>query len=235
MDWLLSIFHSLFLPFQSTSLPDKKRGDPFMDDPKETDVVISLLQKHPRHNRSRQKQSYKLPPDPRLPGRRLILLDTPGFDNTDEAVDDKEVLRRIAVWLARSYSAHMQFAGIIYLHNISQPPKSVPRVHMDLEMLSKLSGTTAARNVVLATTKWRNAENHGEGRENMLRERHWRAMLESGSVLLRYDEKQESAQKILDHILKQEPLTAAQIQEEMIDGKKAIAKTEAGQSLIKTS
>lgn len=32
--------------------------------------------------------------------RRLILVDTPGFDDT--YIDDAEVLRRIAVWLAVS-------------------------------------------------------------------------------------------------------------------------------------
>ena len=37
---------------------------------------------------------------PLLRGKRLILLDTPGFEDTDghEAV----ILRRIAIWLARS-------------------------------------------------------------------------------------------------------------------------------------
>ena len=32
--------------------------------------------------------------------RRLVLVDTPGFDDTNEA--DSEILRRIAVWLASS-------------------------------------------------------------------------------------------------------------------------------------
>ena len=33
-------------------------------------------------------------------GRRLILVDTPGFNDT--YIDDSEILRRIAVWLASS-------------------------------------------------------------------------------------------------------------------------------------
>ena len=33
-------------------------------------------------------------------GRRVIIVDTPGFDDTYE--DDVEILRRIAVWLASS-------------------------------------------------------------------------------------------------------------------------------------
>ena len=36
----------------------------------------------------------------KLEGRRVIIVDTPGFDDTYE--DDVEILRRIAVWLASS-------------------------------------------------------------------------------------------------------------------------------------
>lgn len=39
-------------------------------------------------------------PHPTDSGRRIILVDTPGFDDT--YVDDAEILRRIALWLARS-------------------------------------------------------------------------------------------------------------------------------------
>jgi hypothetical protein len=35
-----------------------------------------------------------------LQGRRIIIVDTPGFDDT--YVTDEEILRRIAVWLADS-------------------------------------------------------------------------------------------------------------------------------------
>ena len=35
-----------------------------------------------------------------LDGRRVVLFDTPGFDDT--YVNDGEILRRIAVWLASS-------------------------------------------------------------------------------------------------------------------------------------
>jgi hypothetical protein len=35
-----------------------------------------------------------------LEGRRIVIVDTPGFDDT--YTDDQEILRRIAVWLASS-------------------------------------------------------------------------------------------------------------------------------------
>ena len=37
---------------------------------------------------------------PPLEGHRVIIVDTPGFEDTH--VDDVEILRRIAVWLASS-------------------------------------------------------------------------------------------------------------------------------------
>ena len=46
---------------------------------------------------------YEIVDNPRpleLGGNRVIIVDTPGFDDTH--VDDLEILRRIAVWLASS-------------------------------------------------------------------------------------------------------------------------------------
>ena len=44
---------------------------------------------------------YAIIDDPSLlKDRRIIIVDTPGFDDTYE--DDVEILRRIAVWLASS-------------------------------------------------------------------------------------------------------------------------------------
>ena len=43
---------------------------------------------------------HVITPHPTEPDRRVILVDTPGFDDT--YVDDAEILDRIALWLARS-------------------------------------------------------------------------------------------------------------------------------------
>jgi hypothetical protein len=39
-------------------------------------------------------------PHPGDPTRRIVFVDTPGFDDT--YIDDAEILKLIAVWLARS-------------------------------------------------------------------------------------------------------------------------------------
>ena len=41
-----------------------------------------------------------IPNRPELRGYRLVLLDTPGFDNTEE--EDVEILKRVAEWLKAS-------------------------------------------------------------------------------------------------------------------------------------
>jgi len=41
-----------------------------------------------------------IPGFPKLEGHRLVLLDTPGFDDT--YVDDVDILKQIAEWLAES-------------------------------------------------------------------------------------------------------------------------------------
>jgi hypothetical protein len=41
-----------------------------------------------------------VPDRPSLKGHRVVMVDTPGFDDT--YTEDAEILRRIAVWLASS-------------------------------------------------------------------------------------------------------------------------------------
>ncbi|KAG6820501.1 hypothetical protein H0H93_016308 [Arthromyces matolae] len=265
-------------------LSDRRPGDPFMDDPKETDVIVPLVQEpsissfyiaemllqvswvspewakaayvdliplksithffsqfintllgeadvacvgHSLNSQTNQIQ-HVVYPHPFQPGHRVIVIDTPGFDHT--TVDDREILRRIAVWLAQSYDAQMKLAGIVYLHEISQG--NMPPVQRNIDMFSKLCGSSAIKNVVLATTKWSDIPpDLGEQREKILKDHYWKAMLERGSIMHRYEGTQDSARAIVDQILAQDPLDAVQIQMELIDLNKVLAETEAGRSL----
>jgi GTP-binding protein EngB required for normal cell division len=142
--------------------------------------------------------------------RRIILVDTPGFDDT--YVDDTEILRRIAVWLALSYNQNMKVAGIIYLHEISQT-RMLGTSRKNFLMFNKLTGEEAAKDIVLATTKWSHITVEvGQKREQQLRNTHWKTMVDQGS------KRAETA----------EPL---QIQDELVYLQKRIPTTDAGTSL----
>jgi len=142
-------------------------------------------------------------PHPGDPSRRIIFVDTPGFDDT--YVDDAEILRRISIWLTRSYHDGMKISGIIYLHEISQTRFETSR--KDLYMLIKTYGEDVLKNVILATTKWGNIEAAaGRRREQQLCDTYWKKMLAQGSRVARFTDTHESAWAIVSIILSKDPV-----------------------------
>jgi len=168
-------------------------------------------------------------PYPGDPTRRIIFVDTPGFDDT--YVDDTEILRRIAVWMAHSYNENMKLAGVIYLHEISQT-RMLGSSRKNFMMFNRLSGDRAARVVVLATTKWDDVpEDVGKRREDQLTQTHWKKMIGQGSQIRRFMHSHDSAWHIIDDILHTGAIDALLIQDELVNLQKNIPATEAGTSL----
>ncbi|KAG6811110.1 hypothetical protein H0H92_008957 [Tricholoma furcatifolium] len=236
--------------------PWKTRGvlpnDSFLDDPMDTDIVIPVMGPtgagkstfintvvgrnattvgHDLKSQTAQLQHIIIR-HPNDMTRRIVIVDTPGFDDT--YVSDSEILRRIAVWLARSYSANMKLAGVIYLHEISQT-RMLGTARKNLDMFNKLIGEDATKNIVLATTKWSEIpEEVGERREEQLRDRHWKWMLDLGAKLGRFTGSSESGWNLLHIILDQAnalDVDALEIQQELVEIKKILPDTEAGQTL----
>ncbi|KAH7925383.1 hypothetical protein BV22DRAFT_437890 [Leucogyrophana mollusca] len=169
------------------------------------------------------------PPDP---SRRIVFVDTPGFDDT--YLDDSEILRRIAVWLARSYDDDMRLAGVVYMHEISQT-RMLGTSRKNFLMFNKLVGPEATRNVILATTKWTHiTEEAGGRREEQLVNTFWKEMVDSGSRTARFYGTKDSAWAIVNLIVEREALAALQIQRELVDLGKLIPETEAGNALRAT-
>ncbi|KAH7908655.1 P-loop containing nucleoside triphosphate hydrolase protein [Hygrophoropsis aurantiaca] len=172
---------------------------------------------------------HAITPYPSDPTRRVVFVDTPGFDDT--YVDDSEILRRIAVWLARSYSDEMKLAGVIYLHEISQT-RMLGTSRKNLLMFRKLCGNDALKNIILATTKWGDVEEDaGVSREEQLKNTFWKDMIGHGSRMHQFRDSQESAWQIVDMIAVTEPLDALQIQKELVDLHKILPETDAGNSM----
>ncbi|GLB39635.1 putative 50S ribosome-binding GTPase [Lyophyllum shimeji] len=232
---------------------ESKVDDVFMVDPRSTDIVIPIMGPtgvgkstfintvvgeavavvgHNLKSQTAHLQHVVLS-YPKDRNRRIILVDTPGFDDT--YVSDSEILRRIAVWLAKSYSANMKLAGVVYMHEISQT-RMLGTSLKNLEMFQKLCGEEGLKNVILATTKWSEVPPEvGARREDQLKDRHWKPMLELGSALRRFEDTQQSGWDIIEHILKNGSTEAATdavaIQQELVEIDKILPETEAGQKL----
>jgi hypothetical protein len=69
-------------------------------------------------------------------------------------------------------------------------------------MFADLCGEDAVRNVILATTMWNQVnEETGKRREDELKGKYWKTMLENGSVTIRFLDSYKSTWDIVDIIL----------------------------------
>ncbi|KAG6918304.1 hypothetical protein DXG01_015396 [Tephrocybe rancida] len=138
-------------------------------------------------------QQYSLR-DSEYPTRRIVLIDTPGFDNA--SIDNDEIMKRIVRWISESYQPDMKLAGIIYLHDITH--KRLPRPGLYDKVFKQLCGDDWARKVVLATTMWDEISLQvGERREQDLKKEYWKIMLKLGSRIARYDGTRPSARQLI--------------------------------------
>ncbi|KAG0694749.1 P-loop containing nucleoside triphosphate hydrolase protein [Suillus ampliporus] len=234
---------------------ERKKGDVVMDNPRKDDIIIpvmgptgvgksTFINVLARHSSTLvghdlesctatiQHVAVHHPTDPK---RRFVFVDTPGFEDT--YVDDLEILRRVAVWLAHSYNDGVKLAGVIYLQEITQK-RMRGATHKNHVMFTKLCGHLASQNVVLATTKWGQIlEETGLRHEEELKSKFWKGMIDHGSKVARFQDTYESAWRIVDLIdprSRSSSLIPLYIQEEMVDYQKLIPETDAGHSLCVT-
>ncbi|KAH6880840.1 P-loop containing nucleoside triphosphate hydrolase protein [Coprinopsis sp. MPI-PUGE-AT-0042] len=170
---------------------------------------------------------------PSLKNRRLIMVETPGFD--DAFLDGSEILKRISVWLAQSYNERGFISGIIYMSDISQQLTSAA-MRLNRNMFTKLCGTSLER-VALATSKWDNLPNEviGEHRERELSAEFWKPLLDIGAQLFSVKQPQDR-EVIMDYLIhalheNEDKKWVLRIQKEIVDSEKNISRTRAGKEL----
>ncbi|TCD63735.1 hypothetical protein EIP91_004986 [Steccherinum ochraceum] len=165
-------------------------------------------------------------------GRRIILIDTPGFDDTTKS--DTDILKMIALHLSSTYEAGVKLSGVIYMHRISDI--RVGGVNRrNFSMFRKLCGEETLRNVLLVTNMWGAVDPAiGEKREQelMTDDLLFKPVLDKGAKIVRHDNTIESAQSILNHLIRNHP-EALRIQKELVDEKKDISETGAGEELAR--
>lgn len=144
---------------------------------------------------------------------RIVLVDTPGFDDTHRS--DREIMVKILEWLRAQCmlpsSPVIKFAGIIYLHEISQA-----RANTNTELMNpmKLSRPEISRHVILVTTKWKEIKQTvGLERERNLSNQ-WQLMKKAGAHMARFNESTQSALDIID-MLKVAPVGVERLEKEL--------------------
>ncbi|KDR82126.1 hypothetical protein GALMADRAFT_90708 [Galerina marginata CBS 339.88] len=163
-------------------------------------------------------------------GDQIVLLDTPGFDDTTRT--DIQILEMISEWLVNAYKEKVTLAGIVYLHRITDNRMS-GAPHRNLRLFGKLCGEKAAANVVLVTTMWDKVKGDvGKMREDDLTEHYWNKMIENHARSDRFYNTSDSAWAIIESVIVRRiegvPLL---LQEEMVDYHRELKETSAAQQL----
>jgi hypothetical protein len=164
-------------------------------------------------------------------GRRLFLIDTPGFDDTYRS--DTEILREIADWLAQAYQFQVRLTGIIYLHRITDVRIGGSGMK-NLRMFRKLCGEAGLGSVVLATTMWSLCPAaDAKRREDQLVNQNdlWKYLITHGARVFRQDDGAVSGQQIIDYLVKRAQPVTLDIQREMVDQGLKLGETGAGKEV----
>lgn len=183
-------------------------------------------------------------------GDRIVLVDTPGFDDTTRS--DMQILEIIGKWMAQTYvlspllrqirnlehstaryENHVKLSGIVYLHRITDNRMAGSQCR-NLRTFIELVGDSAMKNVILLSTMWERVNpDTGKKREQELRERFWKVMIEKGSRTDRLEKNTfEEAWRVVEQMIRErEQREALLLQEEVVDLKKRLNETQAGRHL----
>ncbi|KAF9645064.1 hypothetical protein BDM02DRAFT_712317 [Thelephora ganbajun] len=165
-----------------------------------------------------------------LDGRHIILVDTPGFDDTHKS--DTDILKLIAAFLATTYENGFKLAGVIYIHRISDK-RFTGIAGRNFRMFRELCGDSTLKNVILVTNMWGEVSpDVGEAREQELVGEFLEPALTKGAQLARHHNTAKSAHDIIRRIMRNRPIPL-QIQRELVDEHKDIIDTAAGETINK--
>ena len=165
--------------------------------------------------------------------QQVVLLDTPGFDDT--TLTDTDVLKLIAAYLVTTYAcirlyaplADMlhsnkqgaRIAGVIYMQRISDL-RVGGSARRDFRMFQELCGEEAYPNVIIVTNMWGTVTaEDGIAREQELATKaiFFKPILDKRAKMLRHDNTKQSAHQIIQNLIDKEPVVL-QIQRELGEG-----------------
>ncbi|KAJ3570978.1 hypothetical protein NP233_g4052 [Leucocoprinus birnbaumii] len=170
-------------------------------------------------------------------GDRIVLVDTPGFDDTMRK--DEDILQMISDWLSATYEHKIMLSGLIYLHRIIDP-RVAGSSFKNLDMFARLCGDRVMSRVIMVTTMWdclvEKQRHLGDQREDELKGHFWKPLIENESQVARLEPADATqAWAIVEGLInvsrKREP---ALLQEEIVDLKRKLYETQAGQVVYKS-
>ncbi|KAF9443855.1 hypothetical protein P691DRAFT_808225 [Macrolepiota fuliginosa MF-IS2] len=165
-------------------------------------------------------------------GVNVVLVDTPGFDDTYRS--DVDVLEIFVKWLGDVRRSGLELSGILYLHRISDNRMAATPLK-NLDIFKKICGEKFFEKIILTTTMWPEGDDDIKEeiqRENELQSSCWVEMINRGSLIRRFMNTQASAWDILDDVIADESRRRLiRIQKELVDQRKSLPTTEAGQQL----
>ncbi|KAG8780097.1 hypothetical protein FRC12_023459 [Ceratobasidium sp. 428] len=164
-------------------------------------------------------------------GRDVVLIDTPGFDDTE--LSDTEILLRISGFLSTTYEAGHKLTGIIYLHRITDDRMGAIS-RRTFKIFRELCGQKILANVLIITNKWSNPPSEVQvQREEQLREdaRYFQPAIKAGAQLVRRLHKDTaSAHDIIRMLLDKDPIVM-KVQQELVDNRQGFFTTGAAHVL----
>lgn len=165
-------------------------------------------------------------------GKTVTLIDTPGFDDHDTR--DVDILGRVAEYLSMTYGEGKRLTGVIYAQAI-HTTRAGNSERTRNRLMKKLLGADAYHRVIIATTMWGRLSSESFGIvQSEQREANpdiWGDMIERGAEVVRHDDNQASALRIIDKIIDFGPPITLLIQSEMEQNGGRLSKTSAGRQL----
>jgi len=163
-----------------------------------------------------------------LDGRRVVLIDTPGFDDTTKS--DTDILKKIAAFLATTYENGTKLSGVVYIHRISDR-RFTGIAGRNFKILREICGDTSLKNVVLMTNMWGEVSHEvGEARERELGSNFLKPALDKGARMVRHHNTKQSAYDVICQIMSNHPVVL-QIQHELVDQHKDVSNTAAAEAI----
>ncbi|KAI1739858.1 P-loop containing nucleoside triphosphate hydrolase protein [Xylaria scruposa] len=163
----------------------------------------------------------------KVEGHKVILIDTPGFNDTD--LEEPTLFVNLARWLANSYHNGEALNGAIFLQGINEV--RVLQGEVDgVKLFERIVGPKNFPQVIVATTMWDQVEEGFGVRNEENRAKVWNNLSTGGAKFVRFYNTEESAIKIVQDCLGF-PETEFLLQEELIKHKGRVGRTSAGSFL----